>query len=187
VTSPPPALSDGELARRALGGEQAAFASLMEQHRNGVYRLVLTQTGDPDEAVDITQEAFIAAFAALDRYDAERPFKVWISRIAINKCRDWARRRAVRRFFTFATPIEEAYEIADLAATPEEQLSQSREQEKLIAAIAQLPPKLKEVLILRTIEEFSQNEVAQTLGITSKAVEMRLYRARNMLLGLLRD
>src|SRR3546814_7990247 len=68
--------------------------------------LIGKQVGDVDEAMDLTQEAFVAAFAAIDRYDSERPFRIWISRIAINKCRDWARRRKVRAFFARALPIE---------------------------------------------------------------------------------
>src|SRR3546814_19949167 len=85
----------------------------MRRHRGSVFRLLRSNVGDADAAVDLTQQSFIAAFSALHSYDGERPFRLWISRIAINKARDWARRRAVRRFFTFARPIEEAWHIAD--------------------------------------------------------------------------
>src|SRR3546814_2856221 len=73
----------------------------MRRHRGSVFRLLRSNVGDADAAVDLTQQSFIAAFSALHSYDGERPFRLWISRIAINKARDWARRRAVRRFFTF--------------------------------------------------------------------------------------
>lgn len=177
---------DRTLAAQALAGRQDAYGALMARHRDAVWRLARGHVGDADEALDITQETFVAAFAALARYDGARPFRVWIARIALNKCRDWARRRAVRRFFTFARPIDDALSIADLAQTPEETL-QSREQlAQINAAIAALPANLKDVLLLRTIEGMGQADVAQLLGLTEKAVETRLYRARAKLTEILR-
>src|SRR3546814_16867262 len=95
------ACSDGELAALALGGRQPAYRELMLRHRGSVFRLLRSHIGDADAAVDLTQQSFIAAFSALHSYDGERPFRLWISRIAINKARDWSRRSAVRRFFPF--------------------------------------------------------------------------------------
>jgi DNA-directed RNA polymerase specialized sigma24 family protein len=69
--------SDPELAALALAGRQDAYAALMERHRDAVYRLARSHVGDATEALDITQEAFIAAFSALARYDGARPFRVW--------------------------------------------------------------------------------------------------------------
>src|SRR3546814_3289381 len=86
------ACSDGELAALALGGRQPAYRELMLRHRGSVFRLLRSHIGDADAAVDLTQQSFIAAFSALHSYDGERPFRLWISRIAINKARDWARR-----------------------------------------------------------------------------------------------
>ncbi|WP_242127766.1 sigma-70 family RNA polymerase sigma factor [Sphingobium sp. Sx8-8] len=179
--------SDAELAALALTAQQSAYGELMRRHRDAVFRLARGHAGDATEALDITQEAFIAAFAALARYDAARPFRLWIARIAINKCHDWARRRAVRRFFTFARPMEEAVAMADPAATPEEAVQSERELQRINAAIAALPVNLKDVLVLRAIEGASQAEAAQILGISEKAVETRLYRARNKLAEQLRD
>jgi len=186
VSAPPGDSTDGELAGMALAGRQAAYGELMRRHRASVYRLVRHHVGEGDEAIDVTQEAFIAAFASLARYDRGRPFRLWIMRIAINKCRDWARRRAVRRFFAFARPLDEAAEIADPAMTPEAEAADREALARLSAAIAQLPAPLKEVLVLRTIEEMSQADAAQLLGISAKAVETRLYRARAALTEILR-
>nr|WP_255326341.1 RNA polymerase sigma factor [Sphingobium sp. EM0848] len=171
----------------ALAGQESAYGELMRRHRDGVFRLARGHVGDATEALDITQEAFISAFAALARYDGGRPFRLWIARIAINKCHDWARRRAVRRFFTFARPIEEAGAVADAGPTPEEVVQSRAELERIDAAIAALPVNLRDVLLLRAIEEMSQAETAQILGISEKAVETRLYRARNKLAERLRD
>lgn len=179
--------SDPELAALALAGQQSAYGELMRRHRDAVFRLARGHAGDAAEALDITQESFISAFASLARYDGGRPFRVWIARIAINKCHDWARRRAVRRFFTFARPIEEAGAVADFAPTPEEAAHSQAELKRINAAIAALPANLRDVLMLRAIEGMSQAEAAQILGISEKAVETRLYRARNKLAEQLRD
>ena len=179
--------SDAELVSSALAGQQSAYGELMRRYRDGVFRLARGHVGDATEALDITQETFISAFAALTRYDGVRPFRLWIARIAINKCHDWARRRAVRRFFTFARSIEEAVAVADDALTPERELQSRAELAQIHAAIAALPANLKDVLLLRTIEGMSQAEAAQALGVSEKAVETRLYRARNKLAEQLRD
>ena len=178
--------SDGELAALALAGRQAAFSELLGRHREPVFRLVRGTISDGDAALDVTQEAFIAAFAALKSYDGTRPFKTWISRIAINKCRDWARRRTVRRLFSFALPIEAAMTIADETIPADHQLADRAELARVEKAITQLPMAIREPLILRTIEGLSQAETAQVLGISEKAVETRLYRARNKLTQVLR-
>jgi len=173
--------SDGELAALALAGRQAAYRELLGRHREAVFRLVRGSIGDADAALDVTQEAFIAAFAALKSYDGGRPFKTWVSRIAINKCRDWARRRAVRRFFSFALPIEAAATIADESIPADQQLADRAELARVRDAITKLPTAIREPLILRAIEGLTQAETAQVLGISEKAVETRLYRARNKL------
>lgn len=179
--------SDGELAALALGGRQAAYGELMRRHRDAVYRLVRGNIGDADEALDVTQNSFVAAFSALARYDRSRPFRLWIARIALNKCHDWARRRIVRKFLTFAAPISSAEQIADTAVPIDVALADRAELARAARAIAQLPASLKEPLILRTVEGLSQAETADVLRISEKAVETRLYRARKKLEEILRD
>ena len=178
--------SDGELAALAIAGRQAAYRELLGRHREAVFRLVRGSIGDGDAALDVTQEAFIAAFAALKNYDGVRPFKTWMSRIAINKCRDWARRRAVRRFFSFALPLESAATTADETIPADQQLADRAELARVRKAITKLPAAIREPLILRTIEGLTQAETAQVLGISEKSVETRLYRARKKLTEVLR-
>jgi len=179
--------TEGELAALALAGRQTAYGELMRRHRDSVYRLIRGHIGDADAALDVTQQSFLSAFSALGRYDGARPFRLWIARIAINKCHDWARRRAVRRLLSFALPIEEASQVADDAATPEALLSDRLELKRTMAAIGALPVTLRDTLVLRTIEGLSQVETAEVLGISEKAVETRLYRARSKLQESLRD
>lgn len=176
---------DGALVARALGGQQAAYGALMARHREAVFRLARNHLGNEADALDVTQEAFISAFAALSRYDPARPLRGWLLRIALNKCHDWVRRRSVRKLFAFARPLDEALDVADLAPDPEGALGSAREVAAIRAAIAALPAQLKEPLILCAIEGLSQDEAAEVLGTSRKAVETRIYRARQKLSVLL--
>ena len=83
------------------------------RHKAALYRLILTQVRDADEALDLVQESFVAAHGALGRFDETRSLRAWLSRIALNKCRDWARRRRVRAMLARVLPVEAAAEVAD--------------------------------------------------------------------------
>ena len=177
---------DATLAAQALAGRQAAYGALMRRHRDAVYRLARGHVGDADAAMDIVQESFVAAFASLARYDGRRPFRGWIARITINKCHDWRRRRAVRNFFALALPLGEADGVADDAPLPDQAIGAEQQLAQAMKAIAALPSSLKDTLILRTIDEKSEAETAEILGISQKAVETRLYRARARLSEILK-
>ena len=176
-------LSDGELATLTIAGRQAAFAEIVRRYRQPVFRLARACLGDPDEALDLVQETFVSAHQALPRYDGDRSMKAWLSTIAINKCRDWARKRAVRRFLSFALPIDgQAESVADDQVAIDDAAADRQELDRVTRAISTLPMNLKEALVLRTIEGLSQAETAAVLSISEKAVETRLYRARARLL-----
>lgn len=179
--------SDGDLAALARAGRQQAYRVLIERHRESVYRLVRSAIGDAEEALDVTQETFVAAFAALDRFDPARPFRTWIARIAFNKARDWARRRAVRRFFSFAMPEDTGDLLIDPAAAQDQVAEDRQALDRVSAVIAALPPALKETLLLRTIDGMGQADAAAVLGVSEKTVETRLYRARQRLREMLAD
>lgn len=172
---------DAAAVALALAGGQAGFDALMAAHRGAVFRLARGHLGNEADALDVTQESFVAAFMALHRYDPARPFRAWLLRIALNKCHDWARRRTVRRFLSFALPIEDAFDIADAAPGPEAALASRQEVARIHAAVAALPTSLKEPLLLCAIEGLSQEEAAAILGVSRKAVETRIYRARQKL------
>jgi RNA polymerase sigma factor (sigma-70 family) len=179
--------SDGELAALALGAQSQAYREFLRRYKAPVFRLIRNHIGDPDEAMDLTQETFVAGFAALGRYDAGRPFHIWIARIALNKCRDWARRRSVRSFFAKALPIDSAYHVAIDGPAPDVEASDRAELARVRRAMSRLAPKLREVLILRGVEELSQAETAELLQTSEKTVETRLYRARGKLKAILDD
>lgn len=177
------ALTEGELATLSIAGRQPAFAEIMRRHRPSIFRLVRACVGGGDEALDLVQETFVAAHQALARYDGDRSMRAWLSTIAINKCRDWGRKRTVRRFLTFAGRIgAEAEAIADGQPAADDAASDRQELDRVTRAIARLPHSLKEPLVLRTIEGLSQAETAAVLSISEKAVETRLHRARTKLL-----
>jgi RNA polymerase sigma-70 factor (ECF subfamily) len=177
--------SDAILVERALGGDDAAFAQLMARHKQWAFRFVRRYVGNADDAYDVLQDTFFSAWLALARYQPQRPFDIWLRRIALNKCRDRARREAVRRVFSGFTGAEpEAADLPDNAAGPETQAAAGQELEQLERSLASLPRSLKEPLLLTALEGLSHQQAGEVLGLNAKAVEMRIYRARERLSSL---
>ncbi len=174
--------TDADLVRRANAGEQRAFSLLVAQHKHWLYRFIRRHVGDADEAYDVMQDAFVSAMSNLNRFDPERPFEAWIRRIALNKCRDHARYNAVRRMLGLRRPEgENADLVADLAPGAEATISTKAALVALDKAIGALPAGLKEPLILTLLEGLSHKDAGQILGLSAKAVEVRVYRAKRLL------
>jgi RNA polymerase sigma factor (sigma-70 family) len=176
--------TDEQIAVAAKAGRRDAFEVLVRRHKAGLYRFVRRYVGQGDDAYDILQNCFVSAWTGLERYDPERPFLPWLRVIALNKCRDFARRQKVRRLIlkAFAAETEAASEVPpveglDTVDHEAERLS------RLDKAIARLPAFYKEPLLLTTVSGLSQIETAEELGTTVKAIEMRLYRARKKILS----
>lgn len=181
-------LADGELATLSIARRDAAFAEIVRRHRDALYRLALASLANPDDALDAVQESFVAAHAALHRFDPARPMRPWLARITLNRCRDRLRRRKVRRillpFGTADNPVERLADDApghDIVAADRQELART------LRAIATLPAAIREPILLRTVEGLSQAETADALGISEKAVETRLRRARAKLRLALAD
>ncbi|MFA6125390.1 MAG: RNA polymerase sigma factor [Sphingomonas sp.] len=179
--------SDGELANLALAGRQAAYGEIMRRHRESLLRLIRAHIGGDDEAIDVLQDCFIAAFAKLHQFDRFRPMRAWLARIAINKARDWRRRRVVRQFFLMALPLTSdiAETVADGRPGMDAALNDRAALARTLATIASLPTSLKEPLILSALDGWPQSSIADLLGISEKAVETRISRARARLRALL--
>ncbi len=179
----------GPLSARAAGGDRAAFSELMRQTKTALFRVVRRYAGDEQDAWDLLQDTYAAAWINIHRYDPTRPFEAWIRTIALNKCRDWSRRRMVRRLIRgdvdLASP--EAMSVADGQEPADDQIESSRRFSRLNEAMNRLPPHLKAPLLLTAIEGHSQAETADMLGVSIKAVETRVARARRKLLELLGD
>ena len=176
-------LPDAQLAMAAREGDEAAFGAIMRRHKGWLYQFIRRYVADRDDAYDVLQESFVLAWNAFSRFDPERPLEAWLRRIALNKCRDRARRNTVRwaalRVFGFASSAAQSERAppADSAAASDQALR------RLEGAIANLPRQLKESLVLTMLEGLSHKEAGALLGINAKAVETRVYRAERRLAG----
>lgn len=183
------AATDGELAARALAGEERAFTLLMRRTKEPLHRFARRYTGDEDLAYDVVQQAFVAAWRSLRRYDPAYPFEAWMRAIVRNKCRDALRKAKVRRWISLS-PVTASGADLDapaLGPDPEHSMAARDELARTKAAIATLPDGLKTPLILTALEGLTMAEAAAELGLTEKAVENRLYRARKRLMQVLNE
>ena len=175
--------SDEHLAAAAKNGERAAFDALVGRHKADLYRFVRRYIGQSDDAYDILQDCFVSAWLSLDRYDPKRAFLPWLRTIALNKCRDFARRQKVRRLIlkAFAAETDVAQETGPAEGASGDD-AQTRRLDHLDRAISRLPAFYKEPLLLTTVSGLSHIEAAAELKTSPKAIEMRLYRARRRIL-----
>ena len=173
--------SDEALAARAAGGDRAAFEILVRRYKEIVSRFIRRYVGDWDDGYDVLQDAFLAAWLNLPRYDHGRPFLPWLYTIALNKCRDFTRRQKVRRLFLRAYASERREENSTAVAASQADVRQTERLRQLDRAIATLPAFYKEPLLLTTAGGLSHQQAATLLGTTPKAVEMRVRRARKQL------
>ncbi len=178
-------LTDGEPATLSIAGREAAFAEIMRRHRQSIFRMVRACVGEADELLDPTaRRPWSRRIQALPRYDGDRSMRAWLSTIAINKCRDWGRKRTVRRFLAFAATDRRGSRShcrrpgGDRRRDGRPTGTRPPDARRL----AGLPTALKESLVLRTIEGLSQAENRGSVVDQRKAVETRLYRARSKLL-----
>lgn len=176
-------MDNGDLPTRAANGDRAAFSELMRETRTALFRFVRRYVGDEQDALDLLQETYAAAWISIRRYDPARPFEAWLRTIALNKCRDWSRRRFVRRIVRGATDLSspQAMAVPDAAMAPDERIDAARSLARLNLELSRLPAHLKAALILTAIEGRSQSEAASILRISVKAVETRVARARRSL------
>ncbi|MDI1328217.1 MAG: RNA polymerase sigma factor [Brevundimonas sp.] len=181
--------SPNALSARAAGGDRAAFSELMRQTKTGLFRFVRRYVGDEQDAWDLLQDTYAAAWVNIRRYDPTRPFEAWIRTIALNKCRDWSRRRFVRRLIRGGVDLAspEAMAVPDGAEAVDDLMETSARLSRLNEAMSRLPPHLKAPLLLTAIEGRSQAETAGMLGVSIKTVETRVARARRKLSAALGD
>jgi len=178
-----------DLSARAAGGDRAAFSELMRQTKTALFRFVRRYVGEEQEAWDLLQDTYAAAWVNIRRYDPTRPFEAWIRTIALNKCRDWSRRRFVRRLILGGGDLSspEALAVPDGAESADDRIEASGRLARLNQEMSRLPPHLKAPLLLTAIEGRSQAETAEILGLSVKTVETRVARARRKLSDALKD
>jgi RNA polymerase sigma-70 factor, ECF subfamily len=152
--------------RGAQRGSESDLESLFRHHWPRAYRAAYLVLHDSAAAEDIAQEAFLAAVRSLDRFDRRRPFGPWLHRIVVNRAIDWSRARALRR---------EVGEGA-LASVAAAEHSETPHSQTLAAALAELSPEHRAVIVLRHLLEYTPGEIAHLLGLPRGTVNSRLRR-----------
>ena len=171
---------DGALVSQARAGSKRAFSQLVENETGRLLALATRMLSSPSQAEDVVQDSLASVWRTRHRLDPDKPIAPYLTTVVLNRCRDRLRRRKVAGFFGFPGS-DELYTIADEHPGPEA-LAGSREELSLVLAeIARMPVRLREALVLVSIEGRSQAEAADLRGTTEKAIETRVYRARNRL------
>ncbi len=180
-TTPASALPDAQLVACARGGDDAAFACLASRHKTWLFRFVRRYVGNDPDAYDLLQDSMLSAWLALERYDPAYPFESWLRQIALNKCRDWSRRSVVRRVLDCLGAEIESLPAPARDSQPEATCLVDETLLRLDRAISALPRGLREPFLLSAFEGLSHRETGELLGLSGKAVETRVYRARQQL------
>ena len=166
------------LIKEYIDGNDAAFETLVVLHKDKVRNLIFLTLGDSEFIDDIIQDVFISVYHKIKEFRFESKFTTWLYRITVNKCRDYLRKKRVRSIFT---PIKDSHEnIQSSALRTDIDIPQLVQK-----AIERLPEKLRVPLILRDIEGFSYNEIAEQLDCEVGTVKSRIFRARESLKALL--
>jgi RNA polymerase sigma-70 factor (ECF subfamily) len=171
------AIEDNKALERVRAGDRSAFRPLVERHQNAVYSFVLRLVRNPDTAEEIAQEAFVRAFASVDRFRAEAKFRTWVMQIALNLIRD--RRRAEGRL-PVVVSIEELRQRSDRPAPsdPESNIANKELASLLESALDSLPPDYREVFLLKHVEGLPYGEISEMTGVSIGALKVRAHRAR---------
>ena len=166
---------DSDVATRAARGDRVAYGALVRMWQSALWRIARRYTGDPGEAEDIVQDVFVAFWRKLDEAGPPANVVSYLRRATLNTCRDWSRRRAVRAFFFRAAPLDGTQHGQSTSALDN---SQDGALSTLDALIAALPAGLKEPLILCALEGLNHKQAGDVLGLSAKAIENRIGRAK---------
>ena len=177
-----------DLVRRAQRGELAAFNMLVIRHQNAAYSLALRFLRTREAAEDVTQEAFVRAWRAIDTFRGDR-FRSWLLRIVANAARDELRRRKRRP----QRSLDETWDDSDMASIdpvepglgPQERAEQTELRGVLERALAELPEEWRMVVLLSDVHGLSYEEIADAVDAPLGTVKSRLSRARGRLRQLL--
>ena len=177
------AQEDRSWVLKSKKGKAGAFDQLVVKYQKPLYLLVLKMVGNPADAEDVAQEAFIRAFRSLDRFDSERPFQPWLYRIAINLALTAINRRKQHASVT----LEDAEIMGDPVASDPPNRDMEELGQVALRASKSLPEDHRAVLLLRVQEGLSYDQIAEVLEIPIGTVMSRLNRARCKLKELLKD
>lgn len=172
MTTPP---QDTQLLARVAGGDHEAFTEVMRVHEDRVFAVCLRILADREQALDATQETFLAAFRKAHQFQGNSALGTWLYRIAVNTCYDQIR-KAKRRP---SEPMPEHLEFVDPGA--EEAVIAAGYRHEIEAALARLPVEFRTAVVLSDVEGMSLPDVAKTLGVPVGTVKSRVFRGRRLL------
>ena len=183
--------NEAELIKAAANGDQSAFSELVTEYERLVYNTVKSKVLSTEYAMDISQEVFIKIWKALPNWRGECKFATWVYKVCINASLDFLRRAPEKTESLSGRPDDDGDErpldIADdsVQASPERRLEQSETTMAVWRAIARLPEDQREIVILRDIDGYSYDEIADMLSLGIGTVKSRINRARTKLKSLL--
>jgi len=171
------------LVTAARRGDRRAFEELVRATTADTYTLALRLTGNDDDARDVVQEAYLRAFRGLRRFRGDAQFATWMYRITANCAATHLARRSRNR----AESLSDEIPVADLRPEhdPEHRAAAAEERVMVAAALATLPWRLRQVVVLRDIYDLAHRDIAAELGISEAAAKVRLHRARRQLRSML--
>lgn len=187
----PRAMEDYDLVKSAINGNQQAYAELLSRYRNSVYHTVLKMVKNRNDADDLTLEAFGKAFHKLPTYAPHYAFSTWLFRIAINNCIDHIRKKRIK-FCSIDEPIESngnydfANNIKANIRNPEDEMMRGQRIDMMKNIVTQLSDKYRRMIELRFYDEKSYEEIATELDIPLGTVKAQLFRAKELLYGMLK-
>ncbi len=169
------------LIQKAARGDELSFEKLVKEHQNLVYNVALRLCGNREDALDVSQEAFIKAWRALPKFRFECSFSTWMYRITVNAAKDYIKKE------NSAAPTLELSEVGDVESgdSPDDTVIKSERSSMLKNALNQLSLEHKEIITLRDIEGYSYEEISELLSIEAGTVKSRINRARSALRKLL--
>jgi RNA polymerase sigma-70 factor (ECF subfamily) len=167
------------------------FENFDQKYYDSIFKLINRMIRNREEVEDLTQEAFIKAFVSLSNFNEEFAFSTWLYKIATNNSIDYIRKKKLQTF-SIDKPIESeesdfAFELADTDLEPDEELIASQRRKMLNDAMNNLPPKYRQVIIMRHVEEKDYREIAKILKLPLGTVKAHIFRARELLYKQLRD
>lgn len=170
------------LIRKAAAQDAAAFEQLMLLHQKPVYNICYRMAGNPDDALDLSQEVFLKLWRTLPQYQFDAAFTTWLYRLTQNVCIDFLRRQKRQQHVSLTVEDDEEagkeLSIPDCAPSPEEQVIFNEKQVAIETALRALPPDYRQVLELRVVRNLPYEQIAQILDVPVGTVKSRLARAR---------
>lgn len=170
---------------RVLSGDSSAFEQLVLENQKNVYNLALKMVGNPDDAFDISQDAFLRAYNSLSSFRGDSRFSVWLYRLTSNICLDHLRKRKKQNTVSLTLADDEdentELDIPDDRPQPEEEVLRGEMHDALRRGMEALPDSDRQILTLRAIGGLSYEEISSALGLELGTVKSRLSRARKKL------